>query len=220
MNTIRTRMILIMVACSGAASLTRAQGTPLAKLVDGVCRLDGREAYNPGRVGECGDLSSIRMPETVARQLPYQNMHLVGLRAMFASLPQVSFHRSHLTSANLREGHFPEADFRESTMSKATLMGANLKAARFEKSDLRHADLSGARLDGADLRGADLRHARLLATQLTGARFGGADLRGADLSESITFGTDFKGAIYDDSTSLPFSRDEAARRGLQRKSDE
>lgn len=209
--------LLLLCLLALLSSLSAHAESGRAKLVEGQCRLDGREAYNKGFVGECGDLGMIRVPDDVAHRLPYSKMHLRGLRAAFASLPKVVFRGSDLSFANFREGDFSEADFREIQGPRVSFIGASLKAARFDQAQLENADLSGARLDAARLSGANLRGARLLAAQLSSARFDGADLRGADLSEAVYFGATFKGALFDDKTRLPFSAEEAARRGMVRR---
>lgn len=85
----------------------------------------------------------------------------------------------------------------------------------FNGADLRDASLPGADLRFADfyqanLRDADLRAARLHGTQLQEAILCGADLRQA----LITPRTRLRKARFDDFTKLPFSHDEAKRRGM------
>lgn len=105
-------------------------------------------------------------------------------------LLQVSrvFRRAYLYGADLKG-----ADLRGVDLYKCQLGSANLANA-----DLRNASLAGAYLFNTDLRGADLR----------GARFSPA-LKGAELKQ-----TGLVGARFDESTELPFSREEALRRGM------
>jgi uncharacterized protein YjbI with pentapeptide repeats len=87
----------------------------------------------------------------------------------------------------------------------AKLAGQDLRDADFSKAQLAHADLKGA-----DLRGADLSEAFLFMADLSGA-----DLRGANLpSKMVLAKVNLKGAKFDPSTQLPFTRDEAVRRGM------
>lgn len=76
------------------------------------------------------------------------------------------------------------------------------------------ADLSGQDLSVVNLAGQDLRFTRWKGTRtgnLTQADLRGADLKGMKLTrESL-----FEGAYYDQFTSLPFTRREAAKRGMQ-----
>jgi hypothetical protein len=90
-------------------------------------------------------------------------------------------------------------------------------------ADLAGADLAGEdlyrwQLGSADLTGADLRGARLGGAYLFKADLSGADLRGASFSSSLK-GAELKqtrltGARFDRTTTLPFSADEAMRRGM------
>jgi len=92
------------------------------------------------------------------------------------------------------------------------------------------ADLSGARSGDrfvrADLTAKVLFCARLYRTDLRGARMVHAQITGADFREAILFETDLTGAVgwesarwegakADDRTRLPFSRQEAERRGIR-----
>lgn len=99
-------------------------------------------------------------------------------------------------------------DLRHEYLFEANLQNADLKGADFYRcqlgrADLRNADLRNAKLEGAylfktDLRGADLR----------GAKFS-QNLKGAELARTLLVG-----AMFDDTTALPFSTAEALNRGM------
>jgi uncharacterized protein YjbI with pentapeptide repeats len=99
----------------------------------------------------------------------------------------------------MEHANLVEARLEHSMMSGARLYRANLSRIRAKDSFWLAADLSRAKLVGADLRGADLRSVDLRATDLSGARVEGAV---------------FEGAVYDRETVLPFSTEEATRRGM------
>ena len=101
-------------------------------------------------------------------------------------------------SKDLQHAYLFEAD-----MKGADLQGANLYRCQLGRADLRNADLRNAKLEGAylfktDLRGADLR----------GAKFS-QNLKGAELARTLLVG-----AMFDDTTALPFSTAEALNRGM------
>lgn len=76
------------------------------------------------------------------------------------------------------------------------------------------ADLSGKDLAGVNLSGQDLRFTRWKRTRagnLSQADLRGADLRGLELRPE----SELDGAFYDQFTSLPFTRHEAAARGMK-----
>ncbi len=87
-------------------------------------------------------------------------------------------------------GDFHGLDFHSADLLEADLRGANLRNASFE-----YADLSGAALMGADLRGANLKD---------------ADLSRAEIDAY----SQFKDAFYTEHTQLPFSFEEASKRGM------
>ncbi len=94
-------------------------------------------------------------------------------------------------------------DLRHEYLFEANLQNADLKGADFYRCQLGRADLRNAKLEGAylfktDLRGADLR----------GAKFS-QNLKGAELARTLLVG-----AMFDDTTALPFSTAEALNRGM------
>ena len=105
----------------------------------------------------------------------------------------------------------------------AMAQSKDLQNAYLFEADLKGADLQGAnlfhcQLGHADLRNADLRNANVAGAYLFKADLRGADLRGAKFAQSLT-GAELKqtlleGARFDSSTMLPFSVDEAVRRGM------
>ena len=84
-------------------------------------------------------------------------------------------------------------------LSEADLHGADLRRAELEDTNLRKSDLRGARLENAKLARSDLR---------------GADLRAARLASADVSEAKFYGALFDQWTELPFSKQEALKRGM------
>src|SRR5687767_1363690 len=102
--------------------------------------------------------------------------------------------------------------------STKDLRHAYLFEAQMTGADLQGADLYRAQLGRANLRGADLRNANVAGAYLHKADLSGADLRGAKFAVGLK-GAElktvrFEGAIFDASTVLPFSADEAIKRGM------
>lgn len=145
----------------------------------------GTEGRNPGRVGECGDLTSgaFDAPDDSLSGSVWTGLDLSG---------------RDLSKARLRD--LRAKDVR---LAKARLNGALLTGAALE----------GGTLEGARLRGADLRGARIAAS-MEKADLSEADLRGADLSQAELSGAQLFRAKYDEATKLPFSAGKAYRRGL------
>jgi len=107
-----------------------------------------------------------------------------GLPAQGANLANAK-----LRGLDLRNESLPLADFHQADLRDCDLTNANLKQAYFVKADLSGANLSGAILDRSNFRGANL-----LRVKLDGAIL--------------------KHAKYDQYTQLPFSKEEADKRGM------
>ena len=90
--------------------------------------------------------------------------------------------------------------------------------ANLQNADLNGADLYRCQLGRADLRNANLRNANLAGAYLFKTDLRGADLRGAKFAQSLK-GAELKktlltGALFDETTELPFSTAEALNRGM------
>lgn len=151
-----------------------------------VCRnANGEEGYNPAYMGECGD---------------QRNMDLQGHRLERMNLVGANF-----SKANLREANFQEAELNGARLTEAKLYSAKFNRARMGRADFR----------GADLRFASFYWANLQNARLEGADLSHADLRGATLDLAwFNGGTVFTGAVFDEYTSLPFSRHQAKSFGM------
>ena len=101
-------------------------------------------------------------------------------------------------SKNLRHEYLFEANLQNADLQGADLYRCQLGRADLRNADLRNANLAGAYLFKTDLRGADLR----------GAKFA-TSLKGAELNKTL-----LAGAMFDETTELPFSTAEALTRGM------
>ncbi|MFO0615210.1 MAG: pentapeptide repeat-containing protein [Polyangiaceae bacterium] len=101
--------------------------------------------------------------DTSLRDADFEAARLDGALFVGASLERASFHRTHLSDANLQ--------------------GAILGAARLTQAKLFRARLRAANLRGADLRGASLFEADLFASDTTGARLDHANVERTLLTE-------------------------------------
>jgi hypothetical protein len=101
---------------------------------------------------------------------------------------------------------YPKKDYDYSRM--------NFSDRDLRKLDLRNVCISNcnfhrARLDYTNLEGANLENCDLSETS-----FRETNIRGCNLEFSKTSGADFSGAVFDSSTTLPFSHDEAIKMGM------
>ena len=92
-------------------------------------------------------------------------------------------------------------------MQRAFLEEARFRCAVVNAVDLRSADLQDADFTNAQLIGADLRGANLNGTILAGADLSKADLRGVDLTRSTGVPSKVDGALVNNQTKLPWSKE-------------
>lgn len=157
----------------------------------GGCFLtDGKtRGYNRLLLADCGDVSFSAK---------------AGERASDRSLQRLQFRQTRLTDM-----HFRAVD-----LSESNGRGALVRNSRFERTNFARADLRGLASalsiwNGVDFRGADMRGSSFFRDG-----FVDCDFRGSDLREAALLAASFARSRFDDSTRLPFSKDEAIRRGM------
>lgn len=155
------------------------------RYVRGTClNLQGQPGYNPGFIGECGDLGDINMNGTVV-----EASDLSGSRFDKTKLAEASFFQKKLVGV----------DFKEATLIGTVFNLGDLTRAQIRDSNMQKASLYWVAMNEAVLVGVDLRD---------------ADLRGASLHRAMIWETLFTGAVFDEYTWLPFTRQEAEARGM------
>jgi uncharacterized protein YjbI with pentapeptide repeats len=176
----------------------------------------GDLGYNEGLLIECG-----RLEEENLGNSDFSNLNLKGI-----NLSDSSLYRSDLTSSNLAHAFLFGTDFHAATLSHANLSFAIMRKTSFRYAGMSGAEIIGAKLIRADLvstnlQGVNLSNSTLLATNLDSADLTGADLRGTDFGGNDYFEPSnlehawLKGAKFDARTKLPFSREEAIKRGME-----
>lgn len=135
----------------------------------------------------CGSVSSIRLSQS-----DYTNQDLRGVR-----IERSGFSGGRFNHANLDRAHIAFSGFQLSNFT-----GAQARGATFD-----HVGLVEVNFQDADLRGAVF-----ISTNMMRANFKGADLRGISFDSE----TKFNWAVYDQTTCLPFSEEEAQWRGMSK----
>ena len=92
--------------------------------------------------------------------------------------------------------------------------GVRFQSVLWKKSSLKNFVARASRMRKARFIECDLRKADFFGSNLQEASFKDSNLRGANLQQTHILFTDFKGARFDDKTKLPFSEEEALRRGM------
>lgn len=166
----------------------------------GGCQNDeGQQGYNPGYVGECGDLTEHR----------FEDKSLKGANFRGALLKKVKFSGFDLS----------EADFEGANLERANFFNANVAYADFNCANLERANFSNAIAQNANFQEADLFRSVFFGADARGSRFWGSDMRESDLRNSNFFYTDLfyinvYGSIFSRFTWLPFSYQDAIAKGM------
>ncbi|MCG2726078.1 MAG: pentapeptide repeat-containing protein [Elusimicrobia bacterium] len=183
---------------------------------DGVCRnAAGEEGYNQVTVGELyflnGEVDSLNGEYECAdlRNAYLMGVIMIGINLKGANMLGANLSWAVMGASDLSGAIMSLADLSNSIMLMANLSGADLSGANLNRIDLKEADLSGTDLGGANLIEADLREANLNEACLNAAILSMSNLSGAKLKDSK----------YNDMTFLPFSEEEANKRGMIKVAD-
>lgn len=103
------------------------------------------------------------------------------------------------------------ANFNAANLSGADLRGMLITIAVANEPRFVRCDFSAV---GANFQNANLENSRVLAGNFKNADFRGANMKGMRVPDPKNWMVSFEGALYDDKTVLPFSRDEAEFRGM------
>ncbi len=155
-----------------------------------------------------------------------QSASLKNVDLRLANFESVNLSDVDLTGSKFGNSNFSVCDFSSANLAGLDLSdtgvrmsnfsGANLTSASFRGNENMHqAKFDGATLEKANLQGAHLYGASFREALLSDADFSHAILIGADLTDAEVNGALFNQASYNEDTLLPFSQDEAKRRGMR-----
>jgi uncharacterized protein YjbI with pentapeptide repeats len=177
--------------------------------------------FNQGYLGECGQISG--------KTFDYPEMHRSGdgLQAEGTYFKNADFSGARFRGANLKSSHFQNSNFnsaliRRSDLTKAMMDHTLFKAALLDNLEmvdgtLDYSDFDGALLTSVEFSRSSLQFANFKGALLTSIDFTDVDLRGADFTNAGVSDIRWRGAIYNNSTKLPFSESQAAQEGMVKK---
>ncbi|MCJ8277237.1 MAG: pentapeptide repeat-containing protein, partial [Bdellovibrionales bacterium] len=113
-----------------------------------------------------------------------------------------------------RRGYIVESKINSVKARFLDLRGSWVKGSHWRDSDLQFWVASGARIEKTQFINCDLQNANFWGTNLQESDFSGSDLRGANLENSYVLFTKFDGVKFNSKTLLPFSKEEALKRGM------
>ena len=117
--------------------------------------------------------------------------------------------------AKFKYGFCKSCNFSDLRGTGLQMRSINIENGIFQRANLRSSDLSAVRAYQSDFSEANLSMASLWSADLRYSKFIKTDLRGANLENALLKGSDLHGALFDAHTRLPFSKEEALRRGMQ-----
>lgn len=182
--------VYMILFYSGAFSFPSAPGqiAPVYRYENGQCGFRGEVGRNEG-LQECGQARFAAL-----RFLTLRNPKLARLTATQSTWMRVSMSGGDWRAAELTGAQIRESDFSEGDFAKANLRGVKAFRTSFRGSKFNEADLRSVVFQESDL--------------------SSCDFRGADLRDAVFLPSTSRGALFDRSTKLPFSKEEALRREM------
>jgi len=175
----------------------------------GYCQRGGAPGFNPNHWGECGNQAQSSKLAEHLTDLNWRGMNLNS-----SSLINLQVSKSDVRNISLRRALLLQNSWDQVNFSGADLRGALIKKQVFRKSEFTQALALGARLQKVSWEDCDLSGLQLWGAQLIEVSFRGSDLSGANLHNTYLLFVDFKDAKFDSKTRLPFSHEEALKRGM------
>ncbi|MBS1986257.1 MAG: pentapeptide repeat-containing protein [Bdellovibrionales bacterium] len=217
---------LVLVACGLFGGVARAEDKGFRwnetkrKCLDGA----GQEGRNPDVLGQCGifskadfsqqDLSRLDLRGSEFDDCKFTSARLDGTDLTGIVAKNTSFERISGSQSLWRFASTDGAIFRD-----ASLFGAGFDGGQHKRGDFRYTDFSHAMLNGSGFAGSYFDNSILTDTTLIGAQLVTSSLNnswvcGADFSNAQDIRSTWRSVRYDATTRLPFSRQEADKRGM------
>lgn len=136
---------------------------------------------------------------------PEGSFSFIEMSLEYANLQKVDMSKSNISHAKMKFSNFNEARFWCSEIASSDFHGSDFKNANVEYAEITNSDFSSTNFKNASLRGS----------QIIDSDFSDADLRGAKLKNCVFTNTNLNGAIFDESTELPFSQRHAHEVGME-----
>ena len=193
-----------------ALAFTSSYGIDLNfRFKDGYCQKGKAPGTNPQVFGECGNQTGGRVINRT-----FENQRFVGSVFNSTYFYVTQFKGGDLSHSSFRRAIVLQTIISDLVARNLDIRGAHFKGVDFSKSDLENMLATGTRFIKINFQEANLTNANLWGTELLEINFKGSDLRGANLSRSFVLFSDFKGAKFNNKTQLPFSEEEALKRGM------
>jgi uncharacterized protein YjbI with pentapeptide repeats len=166
------------------------------------------------------DFSGADMAGASLSFLSFPGCKFSGAKLNGAIMDNVDMTGLDLTGVDLSSVNLENSIFDGVTLDNAIFNGAFLNSASFKKASGKKVNFRGAKLNPADLSSANFsdsnfRQAILEGANLDGASFDGSDMRSVNMKDCQANKTTFLKTKINKRTILPFSMDEAVKRGME-----
>lgn len=175
----------------------------------GYCQKSTKVGFNPEFFGECGNLTKSR----IIKQ-EHEEPHLLGAVFNSVYIYVSRFHKGNLNNTSFMRSTIMQTQFEDNKAKNMNLSGSYLKGVSFAESDLQNLLANGTRFMKVSFQNCDLRRADFWGSFLFRSDFSGADLRGANLENTSLLLSHFTKAQFNHKTKLPFSKEEAIKKGM------
>lgn len=179
------------------------------RYIDGYCQKNKMAGSNPSFVGECGNLVSSRVINQTYQYNTFSGLVLNSAYLYMNRFDQAKFKGASFRRAVILQNHFENlnADFTD-------FKGAIVKGTTFKKVSLQEAFALGTRFEKTKFEECDLRGTSFWGSNLLQTEFINSDLRGVDFRTTFMLFTQFTGSKFNKHTKLPFTEEEAIKRGM------
>lgn len=176
---------------------------------EGYCQRGQRAGYNPNFWGECGNVSSSHI---VNRS--YNDINLRGSVFNSAYIYNLRFNKGNLNGISIKRVILMQSTFTEVSARRWNLRGSIVKGVTFDKSILKRWSALGTRFVRVQFINSDLTNSIFTGAHFQETDFINCDLRGANLAFTSLLFANFTHSKFDKKTKLPFSEEEALKRGM------
>ncbi len=181
----------------------------------GFCHKNRHPGYNPYFFGECGNQTGSRLINQ-----SYEDKNFKGSTYNSAYIYQTTFEKVDLSHLSLRRSILMQSTIKNSKARVMDIRAADLKSVTFINTDLMNLLATGTRFVNSKFINCNLSGANFWGANLQGTDFSNSDLSTANLENVYLLFTNFKGAKFNNRTKLPFSEEEALRRGMIKVEDD
>lgn len=176
---------------------------------NGFCHKQGAPGYNPKHWGQCGNLVSSKLINE-----KHSESQITGSNLDSSYIYVSRYQRGDWSHVLLRRAILFQSTWENVSADFINLHGSHIKGSQFKNVSMKNLIALGSRFTQTKFINCDLQNANFWGANLQEVDFEDSDLRGADLRNTFLLFTRFVGAKINNKTRLPFSAEEALKKGM------